>query len=314
MSTSSHPRRLPNQFRPRIAARLNPDLAINPDVTTFGLKNAILTGNSHRYYVPDFAGPLSLKATLQGSATWRVEGRQFRVCESTYLVINDGQPYTIAYDEPTDVTTFVLLFKRGYLEQIAAGMVATGASLLDDPFLALPLDVPLHLHAGQSKVLRQLRMFAHELGRTAIGAETWDARFHNLAIALIRETRLSSPNPFTISATKLSTRVELLRRATIGRDFLISTSENQKTVEDAARAACLSTFHFHRVFAQAFGVSPHVFLRDARLERAANLLRDTDLPIFQIVGRIGLRSVTSFTNAFRQKYGSTPDRFRSVYR
>src|SRR5579875_3611619 len=117
-----------------LPARINSELAINPPVATFGLQNAILTGTSKRYFIPDFTGPLSLKTTLRGISTWTVDGRERRVSESTYLLVNAKQPYTISYDEPSDVTTFVLLFKDGFLEEIAAGMRLGLNSSLDDPF------------------------------------------------------------------------------------------------------------------------------------------------------------------------------------
>ena len=100
------------------AAIRNPDLPINPAAASFGTRNAILTGTSRHYFVPDFAGPLSIKATLQGISTWKVNGRDFRVTESSFLVVNAGQPYTITYDEPDEVTTFCLLFQTGYVERL----------------------------------------------------------------------------------------------------------------------------------------------------------------------------------------------------
>ena len=47
-------------------------------------------------------------------------------------------------------------------------------------------------------------------------------------------------------------------------------------VDDLARAAGLSRFHFSREFRKAFGESPHAYLLTRRLERAAALLRGTD--------------------------------------
>jgi hypothetical protein len=37
-------------------------------------------------------------------------------------VVNAGQPYTITYDEPDEVTTFCLLFQTGFVERLATAM------------------------------------------------------------------------------------------------------------------------------------------------------------------------------------------------
>ena len=296
---------------PKRAARLNPGLAINPHAATFGRQNAILTGTSHRYFVPDFPGPLSLKATLQGISTWKVDERECRVSESTYLVVNSGQPYTISYDEPDIVTTFVLLFRDDYLEELVAGMRSSQRATLDDPFRTEPIEVPIRLYAGESVVLRKLRRFASELGQRAVARELWDMKFHELGLALVNEMSDSAPSPSSISAAKASTRDELLRRVSIGRDFLISMSDQDITVEDAARAACVSTFHFHRSFVELFGVSPYHFLRDFRMLRAARLLKINDQPIATILSRVGFHSASSFSGAFRKRFGVGPHAFRN---
>jgi hypothetical protein len=88
-------------YNAKKAAIRNPDLPINPAAAGFGTRNAILTGTSRRYFVPDFSGPLSIKATLQGISTWKVDGRDFRVSESSFLLVNAGQPYTIRMTSPT---------------------------------------------------------------------------------------------------------------------------------------------------------------------------------------------------------------------
>ena len=53
-------------------------------------------------------------------------------------------------------------------------------------------------------------------------------------------------------------------------------------VDDLARAAGLSRFHFSREFRKAFGESPHAYLLTRRLERAAALLRGTDRRVAEI--------------------------------
>lgn len=274
------------------------------------MQNAILTGSSRRYFVADFPGPLSLKATLQGISTWKVEGRECRISESTYLLINAGQPYTIMFDEPDIVTTFVLLFKDRYLEELITAMRSSDKKMLDNPFRAERIEVPIRLHAGHSEVLRKLRSFAIELGKGPLASGDWDMRFHELGVALVHEISLSAPRASEIQAVKESTRVELLRRISIGRDFLVSMSDKGITVEDAARAACISTFHFHRLFSQVFGESPHAFLRNFRMQRAAQMLKFNDEPIAEIVSRVGFHSVSSFSGAFRRKFGVGPHLFR----
>ena len=288
----------------------NPYLPINPASTNFGTRNAILTGTSRRYFVPDFSGALSVKATLHGISTWKVDGRDFRVSESAFLVVNAGQPYTITYDEPDEVTTFCLLFQTGFVERLATAMDLSAEGSLDDPFRTDSREFSIALQPGPSRVLKHLRRLAVLLATQTMSAETWELSFYELATALLRDTRRASPTPENIAAVKDSTREELIRRASIGRDFLLSMSDRPITVEDAARAACLSTFHFHRTFVQAFHISPHQFLRNFRMFRAGEMLRSTSLPVTEVAHRTGFVSIGSFGTTFAKTHGVPPTSYR----
>ena len=84
-------------------------------------------------------------------------------------------------------------------------------------------------------------------------------------------------------------------------------------VKALARAAKLSPAHFSREFRREFGESPHRYLLQRRLERAATLLRTTDRSVADICFTVGLRSVGSFTTSFGREFGMTPTRYRAAH-
>lgn len=85
------------------------------------------------------------------------------------------------------------------------------------------------------------------------------------------------------------------------------------TVEDMAAAAGLSRAHFSREFRKTFGEPPHRYLLERRLERAAALLRNTDMQVNAICLSVGLRSVGSFTTSFGKAYGCSPKAYRAKH-
>jgi AraC-like DNA-binding protein len=84
-------------------------------------------------------------------------------------------------------------------------------------------------------------------------------------------------------------------------------------VDDLARAAGLSRFHFSREFRRAFGESPHAYLLTRRLERAAALLRTTDHSVVEICFAVGMQSVGSFTTSFTRTFGASPTAYRAKF-
>jgi AraC-like DNA-binding protein len=84
-------------------------------------------------------------------------------------------------------------------------------------------------------------------------------------------------------------------------------------VRALARAAKLSPAHFSREFRREFGESPHQYLLNRRLERAAALLRTTDRSVADICFTVGLRSVGSFTTSFGRMFGLSPTAYRAAH-
>ena len=84
-------------------------------------------------------------------------------------------------------------------------------------------------------------------------------------------------------------------------------------VRALARAAHLSPAHFSREFRRAFGETPHQYLLTRRLERAAELLRNTDHSVADVCLAVGLSSVGSFTTSFRRTFGLSPTAYRSAH-
>jgi AraC-like DNA-binding protein len=72
----------------------------------------------------------------------------------------------------------------------------------------------------------------------------------------------------------------------------------------------VSEAHFARSFKEAFGVPPHRYLLTRRIERAAALLRDTNLPITDIAFETGWNSLGTFGRIFRDITGESPSELR----
>ena len=82
------------------------------------------------------------------------------------------------------------------------------------------------------------------------------------------------------------------------------------SIEALASRACLSLYHFHRVFTAVVGGAPGEMCRRLRMQRAAWQLCYTDASVTAIALGAGLGSSQAFAKAFRRHYGCTPGAFR----
>jgi AraC-like DNA-binding protein len=94
------------------------------------------------------------------------------------------------------------------------------------------------------------------------------------------------------------------------RNYLGDCYCDYVTLEGAAQRACLSRFHFNRLFVRVFGETPHEFVTRRRIEEAKKLLlRDGD-SVTDICFAVGYESLGSFSTRFRSLTGLSPAAFR----
>lgn len=84
-------------------------------------------------------------------------------------------------------------------------------------------------------------------------------------------------------------------------------------LEDLSKIACLSVYHFSRLFKQKFGVSPHQYQMRYRIAKAKELMICSRLSLTAIAEKIGYGSVFAFSKAFKQAEGVSPRQFAQSY-
>ena len=68
----------------------------------------------------------------------------------------------------------------------------------------------------------------------------------------------------------------------------------------------LNPYHFAHVFKRTVGIAPHQYVMQRRMERAKQLLAQTNLPIVMIALELGYASQSHFSEAFHRATGETP--------
>jgi AraC family transcriptional regulator len=93
-------------------------------------------------------------------------------------------------------------------------------------------------------------------------------------------------------------------------DYLRGNLDRPVKLKELAKVACLSEFHFHRIFGAVSGETLNDFTNRLRLEKAARLLRYSGQSLTDIALECGFSSSATFSRAFRSGYGTSPSQFR----
>ncbi|MBV8945717.1 MAG: helix-turn-helix transcriptional regulator [Solirubrobacterales bacterium] len=103
------------------------------------------------------------------------------------------------------------------------------------------------------------------------------------------------------------------RRMLRARDTMDRAYVQPLDVPTLAAVAHVSPAHFARQFRATFGETPHRYLQRRRVERAMELLRDTDRPVTEICFDVGFASLGTFSRTFRAVIGESPSQYRARF-
>lgn len=96
------------------------------------------------------------------------------------------------------------------------------------------------------------------------------------------------------------------------RDYIDAHLARPLTLGELAEQACLSEYHFARMFRLSFGVPPHVWIARERLERAQALLRSTELSLTELALACGFADASHLGHRFRRALGVSPGAYRRL--
>lgn len=104
------------------------------------------------------------------------------------------------------------------------------------------------------------------------------------------------------------------RRLDAAREYISREYANELRLADLAGCAFMSEAHFVRQFGRRFGTTPYRYLLDCRLAAARRLLVETSFPVGRVVEEAGFGNRSSFSRAFKERYGLSPHHYRSMMR
>lgn len=131
----------------------------------------------------------------------------------------------------------------------------------------------------------------------------WDELAALVAAASIELTHDARPHRSRVSRRAESRIADAVRQIEAGPDAALS-------LESLASGAGMSPYHFLRVFSSVCGVTPHQYVRRARLRRAAVRLLEEPSQIIDIALDSGFGDVSNFNHAFRAEFGVSPRQYR----
>jgi AraC-like DNA-binding protein len=95
------------------------------------------------------------------------------------------------------------------------------------------------------------------------------------------------------------------------REFIDARYTQPLDLDELARTANFSRYHFLRAFRRAFHATPHEYVTRKRIERAKELLAESEFTVTEICFEVGFESLGSFSTLFHRIVGWSPSIYRA---
>ena len=275
-----------------------------------GWPTVILNVSTRHTYRDNIRGPLSLFTNLSGESHVETGSKRVRINEDFFYLSNHDQHYTLDIDSSSTTETFNIHIGEYFADQVFQSLEQNPRALLEKKF-ELPLE-RIEFHNTLRRKSDSINLLLREIRHTPQASPLWlEEKLYTLIGELVYQEGILHQKQESLSALKSSTRQEIFVRLLNTVDYIYTHFNADLSLDALASVACLSKFHFLRLFKLAFGKTPHQFINDVRLERALALLKSSSLEIKEIARRVGFDDSSSFSRAFRVQMGVYPTRIRA---
>ncbi len=93
-------------------------------------------------------------------------------------------------------------------------------------------------------------------------------------------------------------------------DFIERNLKERIVLEDIAKEACLSKYHFHRIFSSVVGETIGDYIRKRRLTEASKILMNYSMKVAEIAFEYQFETQQSFSRSFKNHFGISPGQYR----
>jgi AraC-like DNA-binding protein len=103
---------------------------------------------------------------------------------------------------------------------------------------------------------------------------------------------------------------DVYKKIVTGKVYMDENFHETIDLDLLSRQACLSRYHFHRLFTRIYQKTPHQYLTQKRVEQARQWLANDELTVSEICNNVGFESIGSFSVLFKKEIGFAPRYYR----
>lgn len=278
----------------------------------WGRENCIVWGRTRRSRFGPRTHSLSIRAVWGGEERCQFDGRTVAVDDDSFLILNNGRVCTTQIDAAHPVESFAIYFGPPLVERTYGAMTLSIEKALErgDAVVERSAEFLESLQPHDKLVSPVLRFIRLHVLR-GVDDEAWyDEQLNFLLERMLAHRDGLIERIDSLQLIRTSTRREIFRRISLATDYLHSNYRQPIDLDSLGKAACLSKYHFLRLFTRVHGITPHQYLLRKRAKTALRLLQTTPLDVCEIATSVGFAQRHALLRQMRRWTGLSPREIR----
>lgn len=252
----------------------------------------------------------SIKYVGHGAEDYVLNGRKYKVLDHEFILANRHCDGRILLDTKEPVQGLCIDLNQDYLMQAIESFRESSTIQVSDNFLTY-FDSEAYFenkyHHSSGVLGQALFQLNRQLHRSPY--QDWDFDtdfFRNLAFTVVANESERVREFSNIRTHNLSVKKDVFRRLCGARLFMDEHFREKLTIQALAEVSCMSEFHFHRMFRQAFGISPYQYLIAKRLDFAKHFMSVDGATVTETATFAGFTDVHAFCKTYKKRFGVSP--------
>lgn len=256
-------------------------------------------------YAPHWHPAIEIIMPIRNSYEVKTGGRKYCLNEQDIIIIPSGELHELC--APKTGSRLILLIEHSFITDLK-GMPSILPLLREPRILSGTNPEDLAICFEATKLLYSM------MDEYSSASPLWEVAIYAKLIQLfllIGRKHFNSNLIFTDS--KQNKQKEYIEKFSLIFEYIHTNYMKNISLDDIARIAGFSKFHFSRLFKQFTHMSFYDYLSKERIQAAEILLLDQSLPITEVASQSGFSSIATFNRVFRKYKKCTPTEFRTLY-
>lgn len=244
------------------------------------------------------------RLALKNSANIKTENKEkLQLKEGQFLLLSgELTGKTIFFDKGREYRFFDTAYSVDLLKQLVASFPALNDFISDNHNAESRPAIKQHRYASASMI-----EIAYDILKCPYEENLRKFYFENKVRDFLFELLVQTYNTNQVDNSLSTADTSSVLKA---KDIILNDLSQHFTIQQISRQVQLNEFKLKAGFKQKFGTGIFECLLQARMQKAKELLMQTDKPIKEIASVTGYDHLTSFITAFRKYFGYTPGSIR----